>query len=142
MTKLVAPTLKVKAGSEKATLSWNKVAGASGYEVYMAASKNGTYRKITTIKKGATVTYTKKGLRANRTYYFKVRAYKTVDGKNVYSEYSSNKSVKIQKLYKVKKGDNLTKLAKRFETTINKLVKLNHLKNKNFIRIGWLLRIF
>lgn len=142
ITKLVAPTLKVKAGSEKATLSWNKVAGASGYEVYMAASKNGTYRKITTIKKGTTVTYTKKGLRANRTYYFKVRAYKTVDGKNVYSKYSSNKSIKIQKLYKVKKGDNLTKLAKRFGTTINRLVKLNHIKNRNFIKIGWLLRIF
>ena len=32
-----------------------------------------------------------------KTYYFKVRAYRTVDGKNIYSDYSTVKSIKVKK---------------------------------------------
>ena len=95
-TKPATPTLKVTAGSKKATISWKKISGATGYEIYMATSKNGTYKKIATIKKAATVKYTKTGLTKGKTYYFKVRAYKTVSKTNVYSAYSSVKSVKVK----------------------------------------------
>ena len=90
------PTLKVTAGNKKATLSWNKITGATGYGIYMATSKNGTYKKIATIKNGSTVKYTKTGLTKGKTYYFKVRAYKTVSKTNVYSAYSAVKSVKVK----------------------------------------------
>ncbi|MGN1194851.1 MAG: hypothetical protein ACI4SB_05165 [Acutalibacteraceae bacterium] len=40
--------------------------------------------------------YTKTGLTKGKTYSFKVRAYKTVDGKTVYGGYSAEKSVKIK----------------------------------------------
>ncbi|MGN0443771.1 MAG: leucine-rich repeat protein [Acutalibacteraceae bacterium] len=95
-TKPGTPTLKVKAGAKKASLSWNKQTGASGYVVYMATSKNGTYKKIATVKGGTKVSYTKTGLTKSKTYYFKVKAYKTVDGKNIYGAYSAVKSVKIK----------------------------------------------
>ena len=38
--------------------------------------------------------------------------------------------------YIVKKGDTLTKIAKMYNTTVNELVRLNNIKNKNLIYIG------
>ena len=90
-----APTLKVKAGAKKATLSWNKQTGASGYVVYMATSKNGKYKKIATVKSGK-VSYTKTGLAKGKTYYFKVAAYTTSGGKTINSAYSSVKNIKVK----------------------------------------------
>lgn len=43
--------------------------------------------------------------------------------------------------YIVQKGDNLTILAKRYNTTIQNLVKLNNLQNPNYIVVGQKLRI-
>ena len=90
------PTLTVTAGAKKATLKWTKRAEATGYVVYMATSKTGKYTKIATIKNNSTVSMTKTGLTTGKTYYFKVAAYKTVGGKNIYSSYSSVKYVKIK----------------------------------------------
>lgn len=83
-----------KAGYAK--LKWKKVSGANGYEIYYSAEKNGTYKKLKTITKAKTITYTKKKLASGKTYYFKLRAYKTVDGKKVYGKYSVVKSVKVK----------------------------------------------
>ncbi len=82
--------------SKKANLKWKKISGASGYEVYMATSKKGKYSKIKTISKGSTVKYTKSKLKKNKKYYFKIRAYKTVNGKKEYSSYSSIKNIKVK----------------------------------------------
>ncbi len=95
-TKTKAPTLTVKAAKKKANLSWKKVSGANGYEVYMSTKKTSGYKKVTTIKKSSTVKYTKTKLKSNKKYYFKVRAYKTVNGKKVYSAYSTVKVVKVK----------------------------------------------
>ena len=38
----------------------------------------------------------KSKLTSKKTYYFKVRAYKTVDGKKIYSAWSTVKSIKIK----------------------------------------------
>lgn len=43
--------------------------------------------------------------------------------------------------YKVIKGDTLTSIAKKYSTTVNELVKLNNIKNKNLIKIGDTLKI-
>ena len=95
-TKPATPTLKATAGAKSATLSWNKISGATGYEVWMSTSKNGSYKKLTTINKNATVKYTAKNLKKGTTYYFKVRAYKTVSGKNIIGASSAIKSVKAK----------------------------------------------
>lgn len=95
-TKPGTPTLKATAGAKKASLSWNKQTGASGYVVYMSTSKSGTYKKVATVKGGIKVSCTKTGLTKGKTYYFKVRAYKTVSGTNIYGAYSAVKSVKAK----------------------------------------------
>lgn len=43
--------------------------------------------------------------------------------------------------YTVVKGDTLGKLAKKYHTDVDTLVELNHIKNKNLIRIGQILLI-
>ena len=87
------PEIKVTALSKGAKISFEKVNGAKGYVVYMATSKNGKYTKIGSTTK----TYLKKtGLKKNKTYYFKVKAYSKSNSKNYYSSYSSVKSVKTK----------------------------------------------
>lgn len=43
--------------------------------------------------------------------------------------------------YTVKKGDTLTSIALKFNTTVTKLVELNHLTNPNYIVVGQVLRV-
>ena len=93
---LKTPSVKLTSGSKKATIKWEKISGASGYEVYRATSKSGKYSKIKTITKNSTVSYVNSSLTKNKTYYYKVRAYRTVNGKKIYSSYSVAKSVKVK----------------------------------------------
>ena len=102
----------------------------------MATSKNGKYSKIKTITNTKTIKYTKSSLKRGKTYYFKVRTFKIVNGKKIYSSYSSKKSARIIMNYTVKKNDNLTRHAKRFNTTVKKLISLNKIKKPNIIRPG------
>ena len=96
-TKTSTPKItSVTTGSKKANLKWKKVSGATGYEIYMATSKNGKYSKIKTITKASTGKYSKTKLKKNKKYYFKIRTYKTVKGKKIYSSYSTVKSIKIK----------------------------------------------
>lgn len=46
-----------------------------------------------------------------------------------------------QNTYTVVRGDNLTSIANKFNTTVNELVKLNNIKNKNLIYVGQVLKI-
>lgn len=95
-TATKAPTIKsVKKGNNQAVISWKKVSKAAGYEIYMSNKKNSGYTKIATVKKVSTVKYTKKKLKKGKTYYFKVRTYRTAGGKKIYSSYSKVKSTKL-----------------------------------------------
>lgn len=44
-------------------------------------------------------------------------------------------------IYTIKRGDTLTQIAKKFNTTVSELVKLNHIKNPNLIYAGDTLKI-
>ena len=90
------PAVTVTAGKKQATLKWKKVSGAKGYVVYRATSRSGKYKAVSTIKKGSTVSYINKKLTSKKTYYYKVRAYRTENGKRIYSSYSKAKSAKIK----------------------------------------------
>ena len=90
-TKPATPTVKATAGSGKATLSWSKVTGATGYVIYMEDSF-GDFEKVTSTTK---TSYTKKSLKKGKTYKFRVKAYKKVDGKYIYSGYKTY-SVKVK----------------------------------------------
>lgn len=70
-------TVKKQSAAKTAiTLKWSKVSGASGYEIYRASTKNGVYKKVKTITSGTKTTYKDTGLTKNKTYYYRVRAYK------------------------------------------------------------------
>ena len=92
------PTLKsVKSTKTRtAVITWKKNKKATGYEVYMSKKKSSGYKKVATVKKWKKVTYTKKKLKKNKKYYFKVRAYKTAEGKKYYSSFSKVKMVKVK----------------------------------------------
>ncbi|MDN7241693.1 Ig-like domain-containing protein [Planococcus sp. N028] len=84
---------KVSSTSVKA--SWDKVTEASGYELYQATSKTGTYTKVKTQSSPTAVNYTNIGLSKGKTYYYKVRAYRIVSGKKIYSSYTTIVSSKL-----------------------------------------------
>ncbi len=88
------PDLSVSSASGKANLKWTNVEGESGYEVYYATSKDGSYKKAAAVK--ANVVSYAKSFTKGKTIYFKVRAFTTVDGEPVYGAFSSVKSVKIK----------------------------------------------
>lgn len=88
---LPKPSLKTikKSGTSDIKITWAKTKGASGYEVYRLT--NSTWKKISSTK---STSLTDKGLKKNVTYQYKIRAYQTVNGKKVYSSYSSVKKIK------------------------------------------------
>ncbi|MDO4340884.1 MAG: CAP domain-containing protein [Eubacteriales bacterium] len=87
-----------KAGTNTLSVTFKRVSGASGYDVYYSTSKNGKYQKIGTIKNNKTKTLVHKStkIKNGASAYYRIRAYRTVDGKKVYSSYSAIKGVKIR----------------------------------------------
>lgn len=81
-------------GYNAAKVSWDKVYGADGYRIYRASSKNGTLQYVTQISKGSTTSYVNSGLTTGKTYYYKIRAYKNVNGSKVFGTMSEAKSAK------------------------------------------------
>lgn len=76
----VTLTSCTKPASTKAKLVWKKVSGATGYQIFRATSKTGSYSKIKTITSADTLTYTDTGLSSTKTYFYKVRAYRKAGG--------------------------------------------------------------
>lgn len=88
---------KVKAAKKAITVTWNKVSGVKGYQVQLATDKKFKKNKKTvTIKKQKTTKTTVKKLKAKKKYYVRVRTYKIVKGKKVYSSWSSIKNTKTK----------------------------------------------
>ena len=99
IAKTTPATPKVTVTSPKAKqvkVKWKGLASASGYEVYRSTSKNGKYTLVKTINKRSTVTYVNKKLKSNKTYYYKVRAFKSSKGVKTYGSYSSAKKIKVK----------------------------------------------
>ena len=90
-------TKKIKAAKKAVSVEWKKVSGVSGYEIQLATDKKFKKNKKTvTIKKQKTTKTTVKKLKAKKKYYVRVRTYKIVNGKKVYSSWSKVKTVKTK----------------------------------------------
>ena len=89
---------KIKAQKKGFKVTWKKVSNAKGYQVKYSTSKKFTKKtsKTVTVKKATTTSKTVKDLKKKKTYYVKVRSYKTVNGKKVYSNWSNVKKVKTK----------------------------------------------
>ena len=141
-----APVIKVSGtllskltakGKSSLVLTWNKVKGAEGYDIFFAkCGKNdkNALKKVKTIKGNKTLKWTKKSLKKQKAYKAFVRAYVKKNGKKTYvrtsplvhaytsggtKNYTSPKSVTVNrtsvllkagKTYKIKAG--VTKLQK------------------------------
>ena len=71
-------------------ISWGKTSGVSGYEIYRATNKNGTYKKVaTTTARSLKIKNTSK-----TTCYYRVRAYKNSGSKHVVGKFSGCVTVK------------------------------------------------
>lgn len=82
-------TKVTSASYDKLRLSWEPLSGVDGYQIYRATSKSGKYAKIATVKGASSATYTDTGRTCGTRYYYKLRAYKKIGGKTVYSKYST-----------------------------------------------------
>lgn len=94
-TKPYTPKVNLELDSNTSFIAtWTNTSSRnSGYKVYMSTSKNGKYNLLgETSDKSFKAT----NLEKNKTYYVKVRAYRTVDGKNIYGSYSDIKSIKVE----------------------------------------------
>ncbi len=67
---------------------WNEISGAEGYQIWRADSEDGEYKIVKTITSGDTTAYSNTGLESGKTYYYKMRAYTTVDDDTVFGVYS------------------------------------------------------
>ena len=109
------PTLKVSLGSsakpaatalksvknvktKSATVKWKKKSkNVTGYQVQYSTSKKFKSAKTVTVKGKSKTSKKLTKLKKNKTYYVRVRTYRSVNGTTVYSKWSGKKSVKIRK---------------------------------------------
>lgn len=95
-TKLKTPTVKAAStGKNKARIRWSKVTGATGYQIYYSKSATKGFKKLKTTK-NTVRTLNIKGLSSGQRYFFRVRAYKRVGSKNIYSNYNSLKAITVK----------------------------------------------
>lgn len=93
-TKVKVKSVKGQAKKLKAT--WNAVSGADGYEVAYSLKFSMKGQKKLTVNGGSSTSKTVTKLKAGKNYYVRVRAYKTVDGKKIYTKASTKKRVRVK----------------------------------------------
>jgi hypothetical protein len=90
-------SLKGKAANRSARLSWKRDKGVSGYQIQRASDKKFSKdKKSAAVKGNKTTAYTAGKLKSGKKYFIRVRAYKKVNGKKYYGEWSKRISVKIK----------------------------------------------
>jgi fibronectin type 3 domain-containing protein len=88
---LVPATVKLSSATassgKKITVRWSKVSNCTGYVVYRKTG-SGSWSRIATISGNSTTSYTDTTGKAGTTYTYTVRAYKTVNSKEVLGDYN------------------------------------------------------
>ncbi len=97
--RLTAPTISslTCAAAKSLTLKYAKNSKATGYQIQYATSSSFSSYKTVWVSSSSTLTKKLTSLTKNKTYYVRVRAYKTVSGTKYYSAWSSVKSKKVTK---------------------------------------------
>ncbi|MDY5377140.1 MAG: GH25 family lysozyme [Eubacterium coprostanoligenes] len=97
-TSIAKPKLNSAKSTSKKKIKayWSKVKGASGYQVMWSTYKNFSKNYKTKSVKAKYSSKTVTTAQSKKTYYVRVRAYKTISGKKVYSPWSNTKKVKTK----------------------------------------------
>ena len=86
-----------KAGKKSIKVTWKKVKGIKGYQIqYSTNKKFKKGNKTITVKSTKSTSATIKKLKSKKKYYVRMRTYKIVNRKKVYSAWSKAKSVKVK----------------------------------------------
>ena len=89
--------LKAKNGKKRMTVRWKRDSKVTGYQLTYAQNKKFKKgKKNITIRKNKAVKRTIKKLKARKTYYVKIRAYKKVGKTKIYGAYSKAKKVRVR----------------------------------------------
>lgn len=94
--KMAKPQLKKVSVSngKKIKVTWNRDSKADGYYIYRATSKKGTYKRVKTITKNKTVSWSDTNIKTGKTYYYKVRSFVKASTGTKSSSYSAVLSIK------------------------------------------------
>lgn len=76
-------------------VTWNRVEGSSGYEIYRSEKAKGGYKLIKKVSKSKSVRYTDKNLSVGKRYYYIVKAYRNTNAKTLYSRGSKKVSAVV-----------------------------------------------
>ncbi|MBQ6402121.1 MAG: Ig-like domain-containing protein [Firmicutes bacterium] len=140
------PLAKLTAKKKSITISWNKIQGAAGYDIFFARcnhdNKKIVTKKVKTIKGNKTFKWTKSGLKKGTAYKAYVRAYVYKNGKKTYvrnsplihaytgngtKNYTNAKSVSVNKTkVTLKKGKTF-----KIKAKVNKVNKKKKLMSKS-----------
>lgn len=94
---LAVPTIKLKMEEgRKVKVSWKKVKGANGYEIYTSAKKTKGFKKIKTLKKGNKVKAVVTAKKNAKKLYVKVRPYYLENGRKITGTYSKVRVVIVR----------------------------------------------
>lgn len=96
--KLKKVTVKsVKSKKKKtASVTWKSIKDVKGYTIQYSKKSNFKSAKTVNVQGASKKTTTIKKLSAKKKYYVRVRAYKLIGGKKVYTSWSTKKSVKVK----------------------------------------------
>lgn len=100
LTFKILPPKTLLTGLKKAnrsfTASWKKNIQATGYQIQYAADSRFTKeRKTVTVGKQSAIRYKISGLKNKKTYYVRIRSYKRVGKKVLYSSWSTVKKIRV-----------------------------------------------
>ena len=93
LKKMSKPKVK-KASSKKVKVTIKKVSGATGYQISTSTNKKKGYKVVKTV--GAKTTKVKIKAKKGKKVYYKVRAYKSENGKKIYAPYSKVKKCTLR----------------------------------------------
>lgn len=82
----------LSSGNDRTYLSWDKVNGATAYQIFRSTSKNGKYVRIKTIKGQNNCKYTDKKIKKFTKYYYKIRAYSDTSNGRIYGNFTGIKT--------------------------------------------------
>lgn len=85
-------------GELKNDVTWNKVSGATGYQIYYKAGKDGEWKRAATVKGNTTCSYVHE-VGHGAYYYYKVRPVYTKDGVTSYGPYTEQTTGLIHYYY-------------------------------------------
>ncbi|MDO4364228.1 MAG: leucine-rich repeat domain-containing protein [Clostridia bacterium] len=96
--KTTYPTItSIKGKKKRIVVSWTTVSGASGYNIQFSTNKNFKKKYHSGMINSPTAYQsTLKQLKSKKKYYVRIRSYKKVKGKYVYSKWSKVKSAKTK----------------------------------------------